>query len=147
MVKARPVGGFQSSLELSGRRLDQLVGQESAGRDDQRPILRTRLLEEPVLSGGSGGSGPFRPRESFSLSAIEEVEGLGHDVLGARTAAGTDVSSMIAGSALCLRHDRSPRGKSEDFTIPFPSLSPQSLTVINSTHNAASRNSSSYRRT
>ena len=128
---------FRASLELSGRRPDQLVGQGSAGRD-QRTIVRTELLEEPVLSGGSGGSGPLRPGELLSPSAVEGVEGLGHDVRGTRSAVSAGVGGMIAGPALCVRHDRSPRGRSEDLTIPFPSFSPQGLTVSNSTHNAGS---------
>ena len=132
------MGSFRASLELSGRRPDQLVGQGSAGRD-QRAIIRTGLLEEPVLSGGSGGSGPLRPRELLSPSAVEGVEGLGHDVRGARIAVSAGGGGMIAGPAFCVRHDRSPLGDSEDLPIPFPSLSPQGLTVSNSTHNAGSQ--------
>ena len=78
----------------------------SAGRD-QRTILRTGLLEEPVLSGGSGGSGRLRPGELLSPSAVEGVESLGHDVRGARTAISAGVGDMIAGPALGVRHDRS----------------------------------------
>ena len=140
------MGSFRASLELSGRRPDQLVGQGSAGRD-QRAIIRTGLLEEPVLSGGSGGSGPLRPRELLSPSAVEGVEGLGHDVRGARAAVSAGVGDMIAEPALWVRHDRNLLGKSEDLTIPFPSVSPQVVTVSNSTHNAGSHNRSYGERT
>ncbi len=144
LVKARPVGSNRASLELSGRRPDQLVGQGPAGRD-QRTIVRAGLWEEPVLSGGSAGFGRLRPGEPLSPSAVGGVESLGHDVRGARAAASAGVGDMIAGPALCTRHDRSPRGKSEDFTIPLPSFSPQGLTVSDSTHNAGSHKSSSDR--
>ena len=76
--------------------------------------------------------------EIFPASAEEGIEGLGYDVPGERAAVNTGVGDMIAGPALCIRHDRSPRGNSEDLTIPFPSLSPQGLTVSNSTPNAGS---------
>ena len=122
---------------------DRLVGQESAGMG-LRTIVRKELLEEPVLSGGSGGSGLLRTRKSFSPSAIEGVEGLGHDVRGVRIAVSAG-GGMIAGPAFCVRHDRSPRERSEDCTIPFPSFSPRGLTVSNSTHNASSDNRSSDR--
>ena len=94
----------------------------------QGNIVRTGLLQEPVLSGGSEWSVWLRPGETLSPSAGGRVEGLGHDVRGTRVAVSVVVSDMIAGSALCVRHDPSPRGRSEVLTIPFPSSSPQSLT-------------------
>ena len=92
-------------------------------------------LEEPVLGGGPGR---LRPGELLSTSPGEGVEGLGHDVRGARAAISAG-GGMIAGPALRVRHGQSPRGKSEDLTIPFSSLTPQGLTASNSTHNAASQ--------
>ena len=97
------------------------------------------LLEEPVLSGGSGGPGRLRPRELFSPPAEEGVEGLGQDVRGARAAVSAGVGGMIAGPALWVRHHRNPRGKSEILTIPLPSFFTQGLTVSNSTHNTGSQ--------
>ena len=80
---------------------------------------------------------------TFFASTEEGVEGLGHDGHGARTAVSAGVGGMIAGPALCVGNDPSPDGKSEGFTIPFLSFSPQGLTVSNSTHNAGSHNGSS----
>ena len=73
------------NARVLGRNPDELVFQVSAGRS-QRTIVRTGLLEEPVLSGGSGGPGRLRPRELLSPSPEEGVEGLGHDARGARAA-------------------------------------------------------------
>ena len=128
-------GGFNA--RVLGRSPDELVVRVSA-EGSQRTIVRTGLREEPVLSGGSGGPGRLRPEEPLSPSPEEGVESLGHDARGARAAVSAGGSGMIAGPALCVRHGRSPRGNSEDLTIPFPSLSPQGLTVSNSTHNAGS---------
>ena len=75
----------------------------------------------------------------LSRSAEEGVEGLGHNVRSAPTAVSADGSGMIAVPALCIRHDRSPRGNSEDFTIPFSAFSSQGLTDSNSTHDAVSQ--------
>ena len=71
------MGSFWASLEFSGQRPDQLVrqGSEGSAGRDQRTIVRTGLLEQPVLSGGRGGSGPLRPGEPLSASAGEGVEG------------------------------------------------------------------------
>ena len=91
-------------------------------------------MEEAEGLGGSGRGSFFR------RPPVEGVEGLGHDDRGARAAVSAGGSDMIAGPALCVRHDRIPRGKSEEFTIPFPSFSPQGLTVSDSTHNAGSHN-------
>ena len=99
------------------------------------------------MSGWSGGSGRIRPGELLSPSSEEGIECLGHGACGARTTVSDGVVGMIAGPALCVRHSRSPRGKSEDFTIPFPSFSPQGLSVSDSTHNAGSQNRSSGCRT
>ena len=86
-----------------------------------------------MLSGGLGRlrtAGPFRP------AAEEGIKGLGHDVRGARTA--VSAGSTITGAALSGRHDQGPQGRSEDVTIPLPSLFPQGLTVSISTQNARS---------
>ena len=132
------------NARVLGQSPDELVFQVSAGRS-QRTIVRTGLLEEPVLM--SGGPGRLRPREHLSPSPEEGVEGLGHDARGARTTVSAGVGGMIAAPALCVRHGRSPRGKSEDLTIPFPSISPQGLTVSNSTNNAGSHNAVYVERT
>ena len=99
--------------------------------------------EQAPLSGDLSGVAPACPL--LPLSAEEEVEGLGHDGRGPRAAVSADVGGMITEPALCIRHDRSPRGNSEDLTIPFPSFSPQGLTVSNSTHNAGSQKARSDR--
>ena len=65
-------------------------------------------------------------RELLPPAAEEGVESLGHDARGARAAVSAGGNSMIAGPALCVRHSLTPRGKSEDLTILFPSLPPQS---------------------
>ena len=128
----------RSNARVLGRSPGELVFRVSAGRS-LRTIVRRGLLEESVLSGGSGGPGRLRPGELPSPSPVEGVEGLGHDAGGAGAAVSAGVGGMIAAPALCVRHGRSPRGKSEDLTIPFPSFSPQGLTVSNSTHNAGSQ--------
>ena len=79
--------------------------------ESQRTIVRMGLLEETLLSEGARWPG-FRPGELFPTYAKEVVEGLGHDVRDARAAVSAGVGGMIAGSALCVRHGRSPRGKS-----------------------------------
>ena len=84
--------------------------------------------------------GRLRPAELLSPPAEDGVEGLGHDGRGARAAVSAGVGGMIARSALRVRHGQSPRGKSKDLPIPFPSFSPQDLSVSNSTHNAGSDN-------
>ena len=145
MLKATPAGSFRPSFGLSGRRPDQLVIQGFAGRS-QRAIVHTGLLEEAVLIGGPRWPGRLRPGELLPPAAEEGVEGLGHNVRGARAAASAGVGGMIAGPALCVGHDRSPREKSEDLTIPFPSFSPQGLTVSKSTHNAGLDNARSVNR-
>ena len=137
IIKARHTEQFSVSYEISVRSPDQLAVRGSARRS-QRTIVRTGLLEEPVLTGGSGGPWRLRPGELLSPSAEKGAEGLDHDVRGACAAASASVGRAVAGFALCVRHGRSPRGKSEDLTILFPSVSPQGLTVSNSTHNAGS---------
>ena len=82
------------------------------------------LLEEAALSGGNGGPGQLRTWRLFPASAEERVKSVGHDARGARAAVSAGVGGMIAGPALCVRHSLSPRGKSEDLTIPFPSFPP-----------------------
>ena len=106
-----------------------------------------RLSEELLLSGGIWRPGRLRSGKLPPPSAEDGVEGLGHDVRGSHVAVSADGGGMIAGPALCVRHDRSLRGKSEDSTIPFPSLSPQGVTVSSSTHNAGSYKAHSAYRT
>ena len=95
------------------------------------------LLEEMLLSGGARWQ-DLRSAGLFTAATEEGVEGLGHDARGARAAVSDGGSGMIAGSALCGRHDQGPQGRSEDVTIPLPSLFPQGLTVSISTQNAGS---------
>ena len=70
-------------------------------------------LESKLTSGFSA----LTPRELLSPSPEEGVEALGHDARGSRAAVGV---GMNAGPALCVGHGRSPCGKSEDLTMPFP---------------------------
>ena len=66
----------------------------SAGRSPPT-IVRSELLEKPVMSGGSGGSGRLRSGEHLSPFAEEGVEGLGHDVRGAPAAISAGLGGMI----------------------------------------------------
>ena len=94
--------------------------------------MRAELPEETLLSGGSGGSGRLWPRGLLPASAEGGIEGLGHDVRGARAAVSAGVGHAVALSALCVGHVLGPRGKSESLTLPYPSLHRQGATVINS---------------
>jgi hypothetical protein len=94
--------------------------------------MRAELPEETLLSCGSGGSGRLWPRGLLPASAEGGIEGLGHDVRGARAAVSAGVGRAVALSALCVGHVLGPRGKSESLTLPYPSLHRQGATVINS---------------
>ena len=136
-ILCRYFPGMTRSSEMSTE--PSLSGHLSTAQagGSQLTIVRMGLLEETLLSGGARWQ-DLRSAGLFTAATEEGVEGLGHDARGARAAVSDGVVGMIAGSALCVRHGRSPRGKSEDLTIPSPSFSPQGLTVSNSTRNAGS---------